>query len=217
MSLRALTSLTMLLALSALPAAAAPKEELSIGGAKLGSSTADVRKVFPKMEPTTENLGAQPFDSEFLTRYVVKNVKIPETGKPGTLELRFWKDKLWAIIAYYGDGNGPKVVEALTKRLGPPNGTNPQKPGWQGEKSLMFIEEEHGWYSLTDNALSKEAQTWFFAQIEKMKQGIAASKAAAPPAGAPPAAAPPAAAPPAAAPPAAAPPAAAPAATPVAK
>ena len=178
MSLRALTSLTVLLALSALPAAAATKEDLSVDGAKLGSSSAEVRKVFPKMEPTNENLGAQPFGSEFLTRYAIKNAKIPETGKPGTVELRFWKDKLWAIIVYYGDGNGPKVIEVLTKRLGPPNGTNPQKPSWQGEKSLAFVEQEHGWYSLTDNELSKEAQAWFFAQLAKMKQGVAESNAA---------------------------------------
>ncbi len=198
MSSRALTWLTLLLALSALPAAAATKEDLAVDGAKLGTSTGDVRKVFPKMEPTKENLGAQPFDSEFLTRYAVKNAKIPETGKPGTIELRFWNDKLWAIIVYYGDGNDTKVVEALTKRLGPPNGTNPTKPGWQGEKGMTFVETEHHWYSLTDNALSKEAQAWFFAQLAKMKEQAAGAPTPAAPAA--PAAAPPAATAPAATP-----------------
>lgn len=182
MSRRALTVLASLVALAALPALAAIKNEpTSIAGAKLGSDTGEVRKVFPKMEPTKENLGAQPFDSEFLTRYVVKNFRVPQTGKPGTLELRFWDGKLWAYIVYYGEGNDQKVIEALTKQMGPPNGTNPQKPGWQGDTSLTFVETDKHWYSVTDNALSKAAQTWFYAQIEKMKQGLAneAAKAAA--------------------------------------
>ena len=192
MSTRALTCLAALLALAALPAAAATKDLTSFGGAKLGASPAEVRKVFPKMEPTTENLGSQPFDSEFLARYVVRSTPIPETGKPGVIELRFWKDKLWAVIAYYGDGNDAKVVEVLTKKLGPPNGSNPQKPGWQGDKSLTFVETEHHWYSITDNALSKDAQAWFYARLEEMKRQLAPAAAATPVAAATPAAAAPA-------------------------
>jgi hypothetical protein len=167
----------LLLALAALPATAITKEQTAIAGAKLGAATADVKKIFPKMEVTTENLGAQPFDSEHLTRYVVKDFRVPQTGKPGTLELRFWDDKLWAYIVYYGEGNDEKVIKAFTKDMGPPNGTNPQKPGWQGDTSLTFVETDKHWYSVTDNALSKAAQTWFYAQIEKMKQGLANSAA----------------------------------------
>jgi len=204
MSIRALTLSASLLALAALPAAAITNEPTAIGGAKLGASTADVKKIFPKMEETKENLGAQPFDSEHLVRYVVKDFRVPQTGKPGTLELRFWDGKLWAYIVYYGEGNDEKVVAALTKQMGPPNGTNAKKPGWQGDTSLTFVESDKHWYSVTDNALSKAAQTWFYAQIEKMKQGLA--NAAADAAKTPGAAAPPAAKPVAATP--AAPPAA---------
>ena len=66
---------------------------------------------------------------------------------------------------YYQAQDRTKLVAALTKRLGPPNGTNPDKPSWQGDKSFTFVETEHNWYSLTENALSKDAQAWFLAHL----------------------------------------------------
>jgi hypothetical protein len=193
MGTRALTWLAALTALAALPAAAATKQLTEFDGAKLGASPAEVRKVFPKMEVTTENLGAQAFDSEFLTRYVIKSAPVRESGKPGVVELRFWKDKLWAIVVYFGAGNDDKVVASLTKRLGKPNGDNPQKPSWQGDKSQTFVETEHDWYSITDNALSKDAQAWFYARLSQMQQQLAPAAAAPQPPAATPAAAAPAA------------------------
>ena len=209
MRTRALAVLAML-ALTAPPAAAAVTNEFTAyDGAQLGSTPEQVRKAFPKMEVTTENLGSQPFPSEHLVRYVVRDAKIAEAGKPGMVELRFWNNKLWAIVVYYPPDTKDAVLAALTKRLGPPNGTNPAKPSWQGAKSSVFVETSLNWFAVTDNALSKEAQAWFLANLQKMSQAMqqGQQKAAAASAAAPPAATPAAAAPAAATP-------AAPAATP---
>ena len=201
MRTRALAVLAML-ALTALPAAAAVTNEFTAyDGAQLGSTPEQVRKAFPKMEVTTENLGSQPFPSEHLVRYVVRDAKIAEAGKPGMVELRFWNNKLWAIVVYYPPDTKDAVLAALTKRLGPPNGTNPAKPSWQGAKSSVFVETSLNWFAVTDNALSKEAQAWFLANLQKMSQAMqqgqqkAAAASAAAPAPATPAAATPAATP----------------------
>ena len=209
MRTRALAVLA-LLALTALPASAEVTNEFTAyDGAQLGSTPEQVRKAFPKMQVTTENLGSQPFPSEHMVRYVVRDAKIAEAGKPGTVELRFWTNKLWAVIVYYPPDSKDAVVAALTKRLGPPNGTNPAKPSWQGAKSSVFVETSLNWFAVTDNALSKEAQAWFLANLQRMSQAMqqGQQKAAAASAAAPPAATPAAAAPAAATP-------AAPAATP---
>ena len=197
MRTRALAVLAML-ALTALPAAAAVTNEFTAyDGAQLGSTPEQVRKAFPKMEVTTENLGSQPFPSEHLVRYVVRDAKIAEAGKPGMVELRFWNNKLWAIVVYYPPDTKDAVLAALTKRLGPPNGTNPAKPSWQGAKSSVFVETSVNWFGITDNALSKEAQAWFLANLQRMSQAMqqgqqkaAAASAAAPPAATPAAATP---------------------------
>ncbi|MFN8641986.1 MAG: hypothetical protein U0802_10120 [Candidatus Binatia bacterium] len=171
--IRALSVAAVLVTLAALPAAALKNEITAFGKAKLGDTTDQVRKVFPKMKPTTDNLGAQTFPSEHLERFVVTDVVVPETKQKGTLELRFWKGKLWAIIVYDGDGNDQKVIEALTKRMGPPNGTNPAKPGWNGDKSQVFVEAEHHWYSVTENQMSKDAQAWFYAYLQQIQGAVA--------------------------------------------
>ena len=213
MRTRALAVLA-LLAMTALPAAAAVTNEFTAyDGAQLGSTPEQVRKAFPKMEVTTENLGSQPFPSEHLVRYVVRDAKIAEAGKPGMVELRFWNNKLWAIVVYYPPDTKDAVLAALTKRLGPPNGTNPAKPSWQGAKSSVFVETSLNWFAVTDNALSKEAQAWFLANLQKMSQAMQQGQAQQPQKAAEGGAAAPAAAP-AAATPAATPAAAAPAATP---
>ena len=172
MRTRALAVLAML-ALTALPAAAAVTNEFTAyDGAQLGSTPEQVRKAFPKMQVTTENLGSQPFPSEHLVRYAVPDAKIGEAGATGVLELRFWNNKLWAVIAYYPPDKKDAVVAALTKRLGPPTGTNPAKPSWEGAKSGVFVETSMNWFAITDNALSKEAQAWFLANLQKMSQAM---------------------------------------------
>lgn len=200
MSTRALAWLG-LVALTALPASGITNEIKGFNSTKFGSSIEETKKVYPKMEPLTENLGATAFPSEHLARFVIRGAPVDELKRSTDVELRFWKNKLWAYIVYFGEGNAPVIIEVLTKRLGPPNGTNPEKPGWLGETSMTFVESSVHWYSVTDNEISKDAQAWF---TEKLKGGgLPAGAVLAPPTKAPAAAAPattPAAAPPAAAP-----------------
>jgi hypothetical protein len=196
MSTRALAWLG-LVALTALPASGITNEITGFNKAKFGSSIEAAKKVYPKMEPLTENLGATAFPSEHLARFVIRGAPVDELKKSTDVELRFWKGKLWAYIVYYGDGNAAVIIEALTKRLGPPNGSNPEKPGWLGETSMTFVETSAHWYSVTDNGLSKDAQAWF---TEKLKGGGIPVGAVPAPTTAAPAAAPPAATPPVAAP-----------------
>lgn len=176
--MRALRVTVILAALGSLPAAALTNEVTSVGKATLGQSRAQVQKAYPKMQPTNENLGSQPFSSEYLERFVVTDFVVPETRQKGVMELRFWKGKLWAIIVYYGDGNDAKVIEAFTARMGPPNGTNPAKPGWNGDKSQNFVETERHWYGITDNEISKDAQAWFYARLRAAQGGAAAGQSA---------------------------------------
>ena len=84
MGMKSAIRVLWLLATMGLPAAATTNEPTALGAAKLGASTAEVRKAYPKMATTNDNLGAQPFQSEYLTRYVVTDVPIPETGEKNT-------------------------------------------------------------------------------------------------------------------------------------
>jgi hypothetical protein len=164
-------ALVVLAALAAAPALGAGTELTGFGTAKLGSSVEAVKKLYPAMEPIpgATNLGSQPFSSEYLARYVLRGVEVPELKRPSDVELRFWKDRLWLYIVYYGAENDAAAVAALTKRLGPPNGTNPQKPGWTGEKSTVFVETSLHWYSVSDNTISKDAQAWFIENLSQLR------------------------------------------------
>lgn len=175
--------LIALLVLSLPIAAAAVGELLGIGKAKMGQSLAEVKKVFPKLEELRpdQNLGAQTIIAPDLTRFVT-TTSAPGIAKPAKVELRFWKGKLWAVIAYFPAEETDAVIAALTKQLGAPNGANPKKPAWNGATTSTFLESTQHWYSITDNALSKDAQTWF---IEQVRGKIGDSVIRATPAGAP--------------------------------
>ncbi|MBX3025631.1 hypothetical protein KF840_12060 [bacterium] len=180
----------VLAALIAAPALGVTNEPTGFGKAKLGSSVEAVKKLYPKMEavPAAANLGSQAFVSDYLTRYVVRGVEVPELKRKADVELRFWKNQLWVYVVYYGAENQQSVIETLTKRFGPPNGTNPQKPGWTGDKSTAFVETSQHWYGVSDNAVSKDAQAWFIANLSQLT-GSAPPAAAATPAAEPTAAA----------------------------
>ena len=188
MQRRALTWLALAM-LIAQPAAAITHELTGFGTVPFGSSVEAAKKVYPKMEVVTGNLGATAFPSEHLQRFVVRGVGVNELKKSTDVELRFWKDKLWAYIVYYGADSEPVVIEKLTTRFGPPNGTNPAKPSWQGDKTLTFVETSQDWYSVTDDAISKDAQAWFFEKLKGSQPAGGPAPLTPTPAGAKPAAA----------------------------
>ncbi|MDX2166987.1 MAG: hypothetical protein SF182_07990 [Deltaproteobacteria bacterium] len=177
----------------AVAAPASATDITAVGKAKLGMSVDEVKKIYPKMEQLRPDqvLGAQTIMAEDLVRYVVHDTSAPALTKPGDVELRFWKGKLWAFIVYYKD-NDPKQVEAaISKQLGPQTGKRPTHPFWKGTAMTAMLDPDGRWYSLTDDAISKDAQAWFIERVRAVKganvvQTTPAAESAAP--AAPPAA-----------------------------
>jgi hypothetical protein len=174
----------------------------AVGKAKFGQSVDEVKKIYPKMEQLRPEqvLGAQTIMADDLVRYVVRDTSAPALKTPGDVELRFWKGKLWAFIVYY-KANDPKQVEAaISEQLGPNTGKAPGSPYWKGTTMTAMMDTKLKWYSLTDDAISKDAQAWFIEKVRSQKgvNVIEQTPAAAPAAAATPAAAAPAAATPAA-------------------
>ena len=171
-----------LLALAlAVPAAAMTNEPTGFGAAKFGQSVEEVKKALPKVEPLEGSLGAQAFPSEHLKRFALKGTKVPGLEKPTNVELRFWKDKLWTVIVYFGENPPEQVTAALTKQYGPPAGT-PANPAWHGERTETLVVNRERYWATTDNALSTDAQAWFREYLTGQR---AEPAAAASPAGTP--------------------------------
>jgi len=150
--------------------AAEKKEPTGFGEAKFGMTADEVRGKFPKLEELTKNLGAVPVGGPYITRYVLWKQPLPGLSKPGDVEMRFWKGKLWVIIVYCGENGKDAMLAALTKAYGPATNTDVRYPSWIGEKSSLVSEPNETRYTMNDNAMSKEAQVWF---AEVLRQGLA--------------------------------------------
>lgn len=182
------------IALLAAPALAMTNEPTGFGAAKFGDSIAQVQKALPKMEETSKDLGAQAFSSDHLKRFALQQAQVPGLDKPTTVELRFWKDKLWAVIVYFGDNTDAQVLEMLTKQFGPPAAAT-ATPAWRGTQTETLMVARQRYYGTTYNPLSADAQAWF---VERLRgEGYTATggppatpqAAASPAAGTPPQAA----------------------------
>lgn len=164
------------------------KEPTGFGKAKLGMSVAEVKKLYPKMEPLAEgqNLGSPPVGGPYITRYVLREAKVGGLSKPADVELRFWKDKFWLYIVYFGAENAEAVFNALKKEHGAPTGgADGPYPTWVGEKSAVVMERQQGRYTINDNGLSKEAQAWFIDLLKQRMGSQVQVKEPSPPGGTP--------------------------------
>jgi hypothetical protein len=142
------------------------------GKAKFGSTSAAVKKLYPKAREVaaTDKLAAPFIGGPFITRLLLENQTIPGLPKPILVELRFWKDQLWGVIGYFGENTDQQVLDMLTKQLGPPQANNPAQVTWSGTKTQTIVSPRLRWYGTTDDALSTQAQAWLAEQIEKAKQ-----------------------------------------------
>lgn len=147
------------------PALAMTNQPTGFGKAKFGQSVADVRKLLPAMEPTQAHLGAMAFTSEFLQRFAIKDATVAGLAKPTTVELRFWKDKLWTVIVYFGSNPQADVEASLTKQLGPPTASSTASMIWRGDRTEVQSVTKGSYYAITENELSKDVQAWFTAQL----------------------------------------------------
>jgi hypothetical protein len=155
---------------TAAPALAYKGERRGLGKLTLNQSIAQVQKIYPQMRKlTTEELGAGVALSPLIQRYHQTEVTLPGLAHPVALELRFWKEKLWVVIAYYAGNSGAEVERWLKKRYGKPTTTDPD-PTWFGKLTQIITTPSEGWFSVGDNELSADAQAVFRESLRKVME-----------------------------------------------
>ena len=128
---------------------AAGEEPSGFGDAKLQMILDELRSYYPELEdPGDKNLGALPIGGPHISRYVARDQQVPGLANPSDLEFRFWKDKLWIIIVYFGDNGADAAMATLRKQLGSPTGSDKQLPRWDGEKTEVTAHLAQGWYGI---------------------------------------------------------------------
>jgi hypothetical protein len=187
-------ALAFLLALCAWPALAAaapaPLDTLKgYGPAPFGTRWDKAQKLFPKAEvlPDGKNLGAPSVGGPFVHRLYLTNQRVEGLPKPVNVELRFWKKNLWVVQVYWGENSDQDVLAALTKRLGPNQGSG-ENLLWIGDTVQVTGSTKQHTYGAADLGLSADAQQWFKklmrgewkqpsqAELDEMEQRTPAAK-----------------------------------------
>lgn len=153
-------------------------------GVKFGTGVEDARKTLPAMTPLADDvkMPSASFSSPFLKRFLVKDYAIEGLSLPVDVELRFWKDQLWAFLVYFKEADRQAALDYLEKTYGKhPTGTD-SRPIWRGDKVTLQSMSEGGWFGATDNALSDDARAWFFKALTGNAEGNAAASTASSPA-----------------------------------
>lgn len=133
---------------------------------RFGQSVADVRAIYPNARQLgREELGAVVVYSPFIVRHQIRDVRLDGLAHPISLELRFWKEKLWVIIGYFGDNSTDEIIRWLNQRYGRPTSTKPD-PAWSGKIATVTMSSKQKWFSVADAVASKEISTLL---IESMK------------------------------------------------
>ncbi len=137
------------------------------GNAKFGSGIEDVRKVWPGMTPIGDKvkMPSAAFTSAHLQRFLIKGHKLEGLTSPVDVELRFWKERLWAFIVYFEPADSAAALQQLVKTYGERTTSTEERPIWRGEKVSLQTMPSSGWYGATDNAISDDAREWFFAAL----------------------------------------------------
>jgi hypothetical protein len=149
------------------------KEFTGLGTFPFGGSLADFQKQFPKAEPLPEgkDIGSPTIGGPYIRRFVLTDQKVDGVAKPTQVEVRFWKNKLWAVIVYYGGNDDAKIHAMLLERLGPNESGDEDNPLWQRAKTATTAQKKQRWYGVTDAELSKQAQAWFALMITGQWKG----------------------------------------------
>jgi hypothetical protein len=155
-------------------------EPTGFGPAKFGMSLAEVWKMYPKAEllGPMATLGVAAVDGPYIDRLALRDQPVPGFAKPTTVELRFWKDRLWQVIVYFGD-NDPDACKAyLTQTFGPSASPDPNNPSWPGSKVSTSAAYKQKWYGYSDDATSKQATEWFGDALKGVWKGETAEEKA---------------------------------------
>jgi hypothetical protein len=135
------------------------------GKAKFKMTAAQAKAAIPELEETEEHLGAAVVGGPRVKRFVLRKYKVPGVEHPTDVELRFWDDKLWVVIVYFGQNDYASVSKALEKQLGPTSRGDDKSRVWLGEKTTSTVSDREKYYSFADNDLSNVARAALFQGI----------------------------------------------------
>lgn len=149
------------------------KEFTGFEKAPFGISYDEFRKLYPKSEviPEGKDLGSPTVGGPYIRRLVLNDAKVEGLAKPTMVELRFWKNKLWAVIVYYGDNDDQQIHAMLAKRLGPNDSGDADNPLWERAMTQTTAQKKQRWYGVTLTSLSNEARAWFALMITGQWKG----------------------------------------------
>lgn len=179
------------LAALASPALAMQNEPTGFEKARFGMSPPEVAKLYEgKIQKLDkEYLGSSPVLSPLVHRQALRDMKLPWLQHPVTVELRYWKDRLWVVIVYYGENSQEEVVEGLRKQYGPPD-ISGHDAVWRGAKVTVNTANRERWYAIADLELSREVQAVFAEDMRRAQEAARARQGGAAPAAPAPAATP---------------------------
>ena len=141
------------------------------GRARFGMSPEEVAKLFKGKVRTLgdESMGATPVLGPNVVRQLLSDQKVPGLDLATTVELRYWKGKLWVAIVYYGQNSAEQVNQSLLKRLGPPTLASSDIV-WHFPKVMVNTANREHWYAIGDTALSSQAQAALLEELRRQQQ-----------------------------------------------
>jgi len=137
-------------------------------GIEFGDSLEVAKKKHPEMRPVSTNdtrLNAAAIQSPHLMRQVIGDYKLGNVPTPVQVELRFWRDQLWAVVVYYDRGESEAVLKYLDETYGPRTSGAPERPIWSDDRVQLQVVTTGGWYGATSKPISEDARAWFFKKL----------------------------------------------------
>jgi hypothetical protein len=126
------------------------------GKAHFAMSVATVRAAYPELQEAPKVAGYLSHPD--LQRYVLWHTRITGLDQPVDIEIRFWKDRLWTVLFYCGGNSTADVQRYLTEQYGTAAASG-SDPAWTWPDRTLVLQPKHGWFSIADKTISKEAQT----------------------------------------------------------
>ena len=163
-------------------AAPMPRVPQGFGKAKFGISLEQARTLYPALTKAGATAAAY-FRSPNLTRYWMTKVKVPGLKEDCSVEFRFWKDKLWSVIVYYGTNPTPDVMENLAREYGRPT-VRTSEPSWTLGTVTIITSPAQMWYSFDDGEIGKDVRREFMEAVQHQQDRTGKPDAAAAPAAA---------------------------------
>jgi hypothetical protein len=131
------------------------REPTGYGKAKFGMSAAQVKKLYPKLEPAKATAEAAGNAQQLLAVYFLEDQRVGPL-KQCKVEFRFYKDELYEIQFRCPDRAG--VGDYLQKTYGMPNQPSGNAVFWMGEHSAVSLAPRSGAFAYADRARSQAFQ-----------------------------------------------------------